>query len=444
MPAPGVQPAPRLGPIGESAPTAGLRVVAVRDARAPLVELRLRLPLRAAGWCHPHHAAALARQLAGRTGLAARADQLGGELRVSTDGQWLDFAGYLPAARVADGLALLGRVLAPLPAGAEPVPVTRLPRDPVRVTDDALRRHWLAAEPPPAPGPARQDRVDLAALHRSIVDGGWGWLVAVGDLDPDRFLARVDRAVAGWPSLGHPQRHAPRPEAAPLLVIRDRAATDLHLSLCAPEPAGGAGEPARYLAAAVVGSYYRSRLAARAVRSGLGYQSFAGRDVCLTVPRVYLRAELPAGDAGRAAAGIRAELAALWTDPVTGAELAGAREYCTAQLLSAFDSAAVKADVMRQGLVSGREPTWLAELPDLLARTGPAELAAASRELFALGRMTTVLVGSPDRVAGVLEHLPADATPEPPPSPADLGLAVVNIPDKAGYSCRHESKIGGG
>jgi hypothetical protein len=161
----------------------------------------------------------------------------------------------------------------------------------------------------PVPGPVHQlpepvqvhpVRVDLQQIPAG--DGGWGWLIAVGDLDPDRFLARVERAVAGWPPLGHPQRHAPRPDAAPLLVIRDRAATDLHLSLCAPEPAGGAGEPARYLAAAAVGSYYRSRLAARAVRSGLGYQSFAGRDVCLTVPRVYLRVELPAGDAGRAAA----------------------------------------------------------------------------------------------------------------------------------------------
>ncbi|GFE16890.1 hypothetical protein Sgleb_49370 [Streptomyces glebosus] len=123
----------------------------------------------------------------------------------------------------------------------------------------ALRRHCLAgAHTAAVPG-------GLGALHQSILHSG-GWLVAVGDLDPERFTTDVERelftwfsgrtsrpAGAAWPGAGS------LPPVGGLLALHHDALEDVHVTLSAPEPAADTVAAARYMATAVVGAHYRSR-----------------------------------------------------------------------------------------------------------------------------------------------------------------------------------------
>nr|WSW44649.1 hypothetical protein OG296_16745 [Streptomyces sp. NBC_01001] len=139
----GVQPTPYYGPRRDVTLVSGTRVVAVRDGRIPLVELRMRLPLGASGWQRPEDVDALVHVLAGRTGVTGRAEERGGSFHLSTDGQWLDINGFTPPDGVTHWPGLLGELAVPVGA-VVPLRTPSRRRDPGAVADTALRGHWLA------------------------------------------------------------------------------------------------------------------------------------------------------------------------------------------------------------------------------------------------------------------------------------------------------------
>ncbi|MBZ4320396.1 M16 family metallopeptidase [Streptomyces huiliensis] len=391
VPVPGEQPAPRHGPRCETTLPGGIRLVAVRDGRSPLVELRLRLPLGEAGWRHPQEAAALVRLLAGRHGSAARAEAEGGSFQATTDGEWLDVTGYTLPEKASGWLESLAALAEPL--DAVPVPAGRPGRhhDPGRVLDAALRRHWSAGREPLA------RPLDLGAVHRSLVTGG-GALVAVGDLDPERFAADARRALSAWPA------PRPAPDSVPatpggVLELHHPASDAVHLTLSAPEPAGDPAAADRYLATAMVGAHYLSRLSAHASGTDLDHTLVAGRDVCLGTHRVFIRLTLPRRDAARGVRSVREGLRTLLAVPVTEAELEPVRTFCAGQLLGAFDSPAAKADLLRDGVSAGRPANWAERLPALLRQVTAAEVGTACATLFAADAMTLVALGAPGPVA---------------------------------------------
>ncbi|MFD0656131.1 M16 family metallopeptidase [Thermocatellispora tengchongensis] len=199
----GVRIAPGHTPRRDVTLAGGMRVAAVRDQRTPLVELRLRLPVNAACRRHPEQVETLVRHLAARTGAVTRS-ALGGALEITTDGQWVDLAGYALAAGVPGWLSLLAKVLAPAEdAGLSP-PAPPRHRDPSRVMDDALRRHLTHCLAP-------ADPVDCHTLHSAITPGG-GWFVAVGDIDPGQFVADLERVLPAGSNTsptGSPYRRKP-------------------------------------------------------------------------------------------------------------------------------------------------------------------------------------------------------------------------------------------
>ncbi|MET9678859.1 M16 family metallopeptidase [Streptomyces coeruleorubidus] len=377
----------------------GLRVVALADRRAPAVEVRLRLPLGVlGGWDAPAAESLLRRGLAG-TRAGERAAGLGGVMEGSVDGQWMDVTGCVPPEELSGWLAALAELLGALgellrEAASEPsLPGAGRTVRPTagRLMDDAVLRHWLADETPGN------------ASSRGALEGGV--LVLNGDIAPDRALAQAREALArpkftGFTPLprtgGVPRRAA----GGRLLMLRSPAEREVHLTFCAPEPAAPAEEAeateaARYLATAVFGGFFGSRLAAR-MRGVMaaGFEVYAGRDVLLDTARVFVRARVAPHLAGETLAGVRAELRRAGEEPFTDAEVADAREFCAAQALGAFDSPATQADLLRQLTAAGRDPLWLPRLPRLLREVPGEAVARAGRELFATAAMDTVLLGA--------------------------------------------------
>ncbi|MEU1849548.1 insulinase family protein [Streptomyces sp. NPDC019990] len=396
----------------------GLHVVAVADRRAPAVEVRLRLPLGVlGGWDAPAAESLLRRGLA-RTRAGGRAADLGGVMEGSVDGQWMDVTGCAPPEELSSWLTVLAELLESqgeflrnaasepsLPGAGRTVRPTA-----ERLMDDAVLRHWLADG---RPGNASS----RAALEGCV-------LVLNGDIAPDRALAEAREALArpdltGFTPLprtgGVPRRAA----GGRLLVLRSPDEPEVHLTFCAPEPTAPADdaeatEAARYLATAVFGGYFGSRLAARMHGvMAASFEVYAGRDVLLDTARVFVRARVAPHLAGETLAGVRAELRRAGEEPFTDTEVADAREFCAAQALGAFDSPATQADLLRRPTAAGRAPLWLPRLPRLLHEVPGEAVARAGRELFATAAMDTVLLGAdaPDEFTepGVLPGARAEA-----------------------------------
>ncbi|BEL11093.1 hypothetical protein Q0Z83_092840 [Actinoplanes sichuanensis] len=355
LPAPGPQLTPDLGPVRDRVLPRGLQVVVAPDGRAPLVEARLRLPV---GGYAPATVGAWVRSAATRAPLAER---LGGALTVTADAHWVDLSAYAPRHLAADLLELFGTVL-DTPAG--PAPAFTAP-NPELEMDTALRRHWLGG---PDPGPF------VPPLSAGV-------LTLVG-ADPRTVLdaaAVLDRADA----VPAPRPGVPRPGT--LALNRDPALSRagsprVHITVSVAEPVDGPSEAARFLAAAVVGGGPDARVPARAIRGD--YHARTGRDLVGDFARAYVRADCTPDQLAGALDDLAAERQRLHDEPLTAAEIDPIREYCSAQLLAAFDSPATFADLLSTLVSGGRDARWLQQLPGLLGKVPAEEVADAARLLY--------------------------------------------------------------
>jgi predicted Zn-dependent peptidase len=422
VPALGAVARPRYGGFRDVVLDSGPRVVAVRYGQAPVVELRLRIPLPPAGGAggpddlaprlaeqpaappaeHLAHALALA------TGGPQRADRLAGDLTVTGEGRLLTIAGYAPAEASAAWLDILADLVTttgfsePVAAEAARRAVAGSARRTPRQLVDAGMRHRLVGEPLVLPGPpADPGRLAPLAPAAALAPAG-AVLVAVGDLDPERFVARVARSLSGWTRPGHPARPrggAPPPQDIPAgpLVLPAPGLHRVELALFARVPAGS-DDAARQLAIAILGGYHGCRLR-RLVTSAdpdPGHAALAGRDTVAGEPHVYVRASLPAPEVPEALAGIHRELLRMGSAPPGACEVATASAYCAAELLSVFDSPADLADHLPRMVSNGLDPARLVRVPDALRATGPERVAAAGAELFAEPTFDLVIVGEVD------------------------------------------------
>ncbi|RJQ83954.1 insulinase family protein [Amycolatopsis panacis] len=376
-PLPGIQPEPRVAGLADVRLDNGLRVVAVRDARAPLVELRLRMPLGAGGWGRAAEVATLVHKL-GEAAVRVRAP--GGELRVSSDGQWLDVTGHVESSEADGWLAASAEVLT-YDGYGELSPL----RDAGQDIEQALRRACL----PESGG---------LADPRRILSPAGATLIAVGDLDPDGFAGRAASSFAAWMGASEPKSSARLTPGR--LVLPAVHASEVYLTLCWPEPAGDSGDPARYLATAVFGGYQRSRLAARWAELGAGFEVLTGRELFLDFERVYLKARMPKELAVAAVSAIEAELGRMAGKPLTPSEVEPARGFCSGQLLGVFDAPSTMADLLRQSVASGREPTWLERMPSRLATVSVDDVSKAGEDLFAPRPMLVAVAGEVDEPLG--------------------------------------------
>lgn len=130
----------------------------------------------------------------------------------------------------------------------------------------------------------------------------------------------------------------------------------------------------------------------------------ARRDVLAGHRRASVRLAVPREALGQAVADVRAEVAALVAEPPPVEEVEAVRRYCSAQLLSAFDSPAALADALRHTTAAGRGLHWLVRRPELLRAPRPEDLSAAAHDLFGALRHVVVIGDVPADLA------PADLT----------------------------------
>ncbi|MEU6899554.1 MULTISPECIES: M16 family metallopeptidase [Streptomyces] len=378
----------------------GLRVMAVPDRRAGLIEVRLRVSLGPVGWRRPERAAGLLGAADRAATASVRAMRLGGELQVSTGGQWADVSAWAPAREFPRLLGIVADLLDParLPDGSAQPGNAALRRSPEHRMDGALRLHWLG----PQAAPEGTGTETLAELHRALLSPGDAVLVVVGDVSPRRAVDEAARALGAWRAAA-PARTLPasRPlvpataGAPDVLVLREPSAAAVHLTLCAPEPPReGHGDAARYLATALLGGHFGARLAERCRRLGRAeHVVFAARDLVGDRARALVRVTAPRRSLADAVQDVREETAALAAAPPGREELDTVRQYCAAQLLTAFDSPGLLADALRHTMVSGRGLEWVIRRPRLLGEVSGEAVSQAARALFVPVTDTVVVLG---------------------------------------------------
>ncbi|MER6947262.1 insulinase family protein [Nonomuraea sp. NPDC000554] len=388
------QPRPSLGDQVDVTFGNGLRAVAVRAGNAPVVELRLRIPAGPAGWRRPDHLELLAHVLDRRSRVATRDRGAGGELHVSTDGQWLDLAGYASQDALDEWLAVLSEVL--VPGDAEP-PMAHgrallRGRSPSRIADDVLRAHLLDAGGLDV-GHAGAD--GLAGCHRAVLVPAGASIVAVGDVEPERLVARLEQVLGPWQG-SQPPAVAPAADGGLLLVPRENVSNIL-VGFSAPEPPEGPADPARYLATGVLGRYHRNRtLRDASGTTGLGpsgYEALTGRDVLLDFPRTYIRFLRPKEHVPDLFTEVLDRLPEITSQPMDPAEVERAREFCALEMLWALDSASNVADLVRLGVSLGQGPDLLTHLFDRLRDVTADEVVEAAVAAYGRMPLASVVVG---------------------------------------------------
>lgn len=407
----------------------GLRVLAVRKASVPTVELRLRIPFGGTDPMHSARAEVLAETLL--TGTASR-DRvaidtelalIGGELGTVVDPEHLAISG----SALSSGLSTLLDVLADALTGASYAD-TEVARERERLVErlavartqpgviarEALQRrrygdHPTTREVPQADDVAQVTPEGVRALHQAAVLPRGSVLVLVGDIDPDTVIDDVERGLRGWSADA---------AATPLIELPDVTGGDLHLiarpgsvqsQLRLSAQAIGRTDPryaALQLANLAYGGYFSSRLVEN-IREDKGYTygaqssfDFAGDSATLVV-----QADTASEVTAAALLETRYELTRLGLVPPTDAELESVRQYAIGSLLISTSSQGGLASQLAALASSGLGADWLATHPDRLADVTAEQVAEAALEFFAPTRFTGVVVGDPDVVGKGLSVL---------------------------------------
>jgi predicted Zn-dependent peptidase len=415
LPPLGRQPEAILDGARESRLGNGLCLIAVPDTRSRTVELRLRVPLGPVGWSRPRAVERLLRTVEHTVQPGARAARLGGELQLTTDGQWADVTGWAPTAARTQLLGLVAELLdAGRVCGGFATPAERSPGpSPEQRMDEELRLHWTRGRV--------HDRGEDSpvALHRSVFAPRGALLVLVSDVDPACLMEEAAGALGAWTApealAADPPESTPRavhvlglePVFGAAQVFGPGAASlpaadaPVHVTLSYREATRLSLEPARYLTTALFGS----RLAqwGQKYANAVSHLS-VGRDTVAGHPRSVIRLSVPRASLTHVVAGMGAEMARLASERPAPPDVATTVRYCAAQLLSAYDSPATLADALRHTLVPGRELDWVMRRPHLLRAVNGESVMAAAHDLYLASEVTAVAL-TPRETTGVEDEL---------------------------------------
>ena len=435
IPALGAARTARLPIVAERTLDSGLRVLAVRRPGVPLVELRLRVPFSGKGASHVAKAQLLGdtllsgtdRRTAGQ--LAADLQALGGSLSASTDSDRLGLGGSVLASGLPALLTLIGEVL----TGAS------YPRDEVRgererlvqelviyrsqagtVAREALLsrmygKHPYGREMPSGEAVEAVKASALRSLHAKRVAPRGSVLVLVGDLSPARILDLVEQSLAGWATKGLAAVAPPLPDppGGPALLIDRPGAvqTTVRMSGCAPSRTHP-DHAAFTLANLVFGGYFSSRWVSN-IREDKGYtySPHSGVEHPPAGSRVTLAVDVATAVTAPALLETWYELGRIATVPVSQGELDQARRYAIGSMALGTSSQAGLASTLSQLAGAGLGVEWLRDQPKALAGVTVADVLAAGERWLAPARLTPVLVGDVDVVAGPLRALVELETP---------------------------------
>ncbi len=407
----------------------GLRVLAVRKATVPLVELRVWIPFAGEDALHPATAEVLAETLL--TGTARRdrieidADLalIGGDLGSGVDPERLSISGT----SLAEGLPTMLDVLADALTGAsyadaevarererliERIAVSRT--QPRTIAREALQKHRYGNHPAVREVPQAEDVAvvtpeQVRALHQASVLPRGSVLVLVGDIDPQTVIGDLEKALGGWAS----DRSAVRLPALPdltggnVLLVPRGGAVQSQIRLSAQTvPRTDPRYAALQLANLAYGGYFSSRLVEN-IREDKGYTYSAHSGFEFTDQTAVVNVDADTATDATAAALLetRYELARLGLVPPTADEVESVRQYAIGSLVTSASSQAGLAAQLAALAATGLGAEWLAEHPARLAAVTAEDVANAALEFFAPQRFTGVVVGDADVLAPKLKAL---------------------------------------
>jgi len=409
----------------------GLRVVAIRRATVPMVEVRLRIPFFSAKPDHLARSSLLAGTI--RTGtaehdrvsLAKALGDLGADLSVGRDADRL----LLSASAISTGLpALLGLYAEILTSASyRPAEVSgergrlleRITMSRSRagvIAGEALAERMAPGHPygrslPDEPAVAATTAAQLRSLHASMVRPDGALLVIVGDIAPARALAAAEAALDGWTGAAPAAKAPPLPPitARPLLIVDRPGSVQTAFRF------GGLGlpkqderYPALQLANLIFGGYFSSRWVENIrERKGYSYSPRSGLDQARLRSSFTVTADVATGVTAPAVLETFYELGRMASAPVTAAELESVRQYAIGSLTLSTATQAGLATTASGLLGNGVELEWLASHPARLAKVTVAEVAEVAAEFLAPRALVGVAVGDAEAItaplAGIVE-----------------------------------------
>jgi predicted Zn-dependent peptidase len=407
----------------------GLRVLAVRKANVPLVEIRLWIPFGGAELTHAAKAELLSQTLLTGTARRNRIEidtelaLIGADLGAGVDPQRLIVSGNTLSRRLPTLLDVLADVLtsASYVEGevsreserlVERIAIART--QPRTIARAALQKHRYGDHPvtretPEAADVAAVTPEQVRALHADSVLPRGSVLVVVGDVDPDKVVADIEKALQGWESDKSAVRLPQLPELAggAVLLVPRAGAVQSQIRLSAQTlPRTDARYASLQLANLAFGGYFSSRLVEN-IREDKGYTYSAHSGFEFTGGSGVVNVEADTASDATAAAVLetRYELGRLGLVPPTAAEVESVRQYAIGSLVTSTASQAGLAAQLSVLAANGLGVEWLTEHPSRLAQVTADDVAQAALDFFAPKRFTGVVVGDADVLASKLTAL---------------------------------------
>ena len=423
---------PRLAKLPSVADTTlpnGLRVLAVRRAGVPLVELRLRIPFAGKGDEHVARAQLLGDTLLSGTDrrtaseIAVALQSYGGQLHASNDADRLGISGSVLASGLTGFLDLLGEVLTAASYPKEEVDAERdrlvqelaIHRSQASVVarEALLHRmygeHPYGRELPSAEAVAEVKPTQLRSLHNRRVVPAGSILTVVGDVQPARVVAQVEKALADWTATtkaGQTPR-LPKVLPGPALLLDRPGAVQTTIRMAGPAPTRNDPDyAAASLANMVFGGYFSSRWTAN-IREDKGY-TYGGHSVFEHPPagsRITVSVDVATDVTAPSVLETLYELGRIATVPISQEELDQARRYAIGSLQLGTASQAGLASMLSMLAGADLGVEYLREFPGQMQGVTVDDVLAAAASWLAPTRLTTVLVGDVRAVAEPLQAL---------------------------------------
>jgi len=407
----------------------GLQVLVARRPGLPLVQLRILLPTSR----RKVSAAERARQqVLGRTllsgtenrsavELAETAQTLGGGLSAGADVEDLSFSGAALASNVRPLLGLVGEVLtqSTFPAVEVANERTRIVQElamaraqPQNVAYLALARavygDHVYAEPLADPDlVAKVTGKQLGTYLGDRVGPKGGVVVLVGDVQPARAIAAVDKALGGWEG-GRAAQKLPVPDpptVGPFLVIDRPGAVQTNIRMAGRAPGRKHADlPALTMANTILGGMFSARLI-KNIREDKGYTYSPGSSVAHNIAASLFTVGADVGTevTGPAMVEILYELGRMANLAVPADELEQARsDWMGTSAVGLQTQGGVANNLIRLASF-GLSMDDLAEQRVAIGKVTPEEVLEVSSRYLAPGRLVTVLVGDAEKIVPSLE-----------------------------------------
>jgi zinc protease len=429
---PGLAPRPELGPparitvptVKERTLASGLRLVAVRRASVPLVEVRLRLPFASAGAAHLARTSVLTEAFFTGTdrhdarSLAEAIQALGGALGAGADADRFAIGGSALAENLDAFLGLIAElltantyptrdVIGERDRVAEEVAIART--SPSTLAGEAVSRRLFGHHPygrdlPTADEVGAVTPGALRTLHAQQISPVGALLVLVGDFAPARALDKAEAALSGW--LAEKRKRVALPPVPAFVpggigLVDRPGSVQTSLRIVAPAPRrSDADYAALLLANTVFAGYFSSRLVAN-IREDKGYtySPHSGVNHADLASFLTVDADVATEVTAPALVETRYEMSKVAAAPMTQAELDDARRYLVGTLALSTSSQAGLATTLARLFDTGLDASYLRSHPSELAKVSIESAFAAAQRWLAPAASAIVLVGDAARIA---------------------------------------------